>query len=283
MSGPADAPVTVVYLHGGGYALGSAGVAAPITARLARSLRVVSVDYRLAPEHPYPAALDDAEDVFRAVRATSAGAADAGRNPTGVSPRPVPPGEAQDASRSPRASADGGPRASAGDVGMPARPTSLAHPTRVAIAGDSAGGALALGVAFRLALAGDARPDAIVVLCPHLDHQRSADIARPAAAIASAYLGATPPNAPMASPGLAPRRLARHPAPDPGANRHPRPPVAQRGPFREAGPGRGGTGDTRSLGRAVAYLAVSSAPARSGPGPRRGRGLHRSVPWKPPR
>ena len=50
---------TVVYVHGGGYVLGSAAVAIPITARLARTLRVVSVDYRRPPEHPFPAALDD--------------------------------------------------------------------------------------------------------------------------------------------------------------------------------------------------------------------------------
>ena len=64
----------VVYLHGGGFCLGSPGTAAPITARLARSdggprLTVVSVDYRLAPEHPFPAALDDAERVIAALLA----------------------------------------------------------------------------------------------------------------------------------------------------------------------------------------------------------------------
>lgn len=59
----------VVYLHGGGFCLGSPGTAVPITARFARpndvgqGLAVVSVDYRLAPEHPFPAALDDAERV----------------------------------------------------------------------------------------------------------------------------------------------------------------------------------------------------------------------------
>ncbi len=66
-TGPA--PTAVVYLHGGGFCLGSPGTAAPITARLARpngadqGLTIVSVDYRLAPEHPFPAALDDAERV----------------------------------------------------------------------------------------------------------------------------------------------------------------------------------------------------------------------------
>ncbi len=57
----------VVYLHGGGYALGSPEVALPITERLARSVTVVSVDYRLAPEHPYPAGVDDAIAVHRAL------------------------------------------------------------------------------------------------------------------------------------------------------------------------------------------------------------------------
>jgi acetyl esterase/lipase len=57
-AGPATGPL-VVYLHGGGYALGSPEVAVSITRRLAVDAEVVSVDYRLAPEHPYPAALDD--------------------------------------------------------------------------------------------------------------------------------------------------------------------------------------------------------------------------------
>jgi epsilon-lactone hydrolase len=63
------APAALLYFHGGGFCLGSPGTAAPITARLARpdrhgrALTVVSVGYRLAPEYPYPAALDDAERV----------------------------------------------------------------------------------------------------------------------------------------------------------------------------------------------------------------------------
>lgn len=51
--------VVMVYCHGGGYALGSPEVALPITERLAPWVEVVSVDYRLAPEHPYPAGRDD--------------------------------------------------------------------------------------------------------------------------------------------------------------------------------------------------------------------------------
>ncbi len=58
VAGPGDAPV-LVHVHGGGHVLGSPATAIPITARLAAALRVVSVGYRLAPEHPFPAALDD--------------------------------------------------------------------------------------------------------------------------------------------------------------------------------------------------------------------------------
>ncbi|MGI9597934.1 MAG: alpha/beta hydrolase fold domain-containing protein [Acidimicrobiales bacterium] len=53
----------VVYFHGGGYALGSPEVALPITEGLAKSCEVVSVGYRLAPEHPYPAPIDDGSSV----------------------------------------------------------------------------------------------------------------------------------------------------------------------------------------------------------------------------
>jgi monoterpene epsilon-lactone hydrolase len=53
---------TILFLHGGGYYFGSAQSHRAITFALAQSLqaRVVAVNYRLAPEHPYPAALDDA-------------------------------------------------------------------------------------------------------------------------------------------------------------------------------------------------------------------------------
>ncbi len=57
----------VVHLHGGAYVLGSPATHRAIGAALARSTRaaVVLPDYRLAPEHPFPAALDDAEAVWR--------------------------------------------------------------------------------------------------------------------------------------------------------------------------------------------------------------------------
>jgi epsilon-lactone hydrolase len=60
------APV-VYYLHGGGYISGSAKSCRPITATLARQLgtRVFGLDYRLAPEHRFPAGLDDAVAGYR--------------------------------------------------------------------------------------------------------------------------------------------------------------------------------------------------------------------------
>jgi len=48
----------IVYFHGGFFAIGSAAASVGLAADLARQARmpVVTVDYRLAPEHPYPAA-----------------------------------------------------------------------------------------------------------------------------------------------------------------------------------------------------------------------------------
>jgi acetyl esterase/lipase len=64
--GGADDPV-VLYFHGGGYRLGSAASYRAYGSHLARaaSARVVLVDYRLAPEHPFPAAVDDAMVAYR--------------------------------------------------------------------------------------------------------------------------------------------------------------------------------------------------------------------------
>lgn len=108
VAGPPEAPV-VLYLHAGGFCLGSPGTDAPITARLARVLRVVSLDYRLAPEHPFPAAIDDAEAAFRQL---------------------------------------------------------MSDHGRVGLAGTSAGGNLAVGVARRCR---ELEPAALALFCPHLD------------------------------------------------------------------------------------------------------------------
>jgi acetyl esterase len=67
---PADATgATVVYLHGGGWVMGDIETHDPVCRRVANATgaTVVSVDYRLAPEHPHPAALDDATAVLRSV------------------------------------------------------------------------------------------------------------------------------------------------------------------------------------------------------------------------
>jgi monoterpene epsilon-lactone hydrolase len=54
------------YLHGGAFALGSIDISREWVARLARAThtRALSIGYRLAPEHPYPAALDDATAAY---------------------------------------------------------------------------------------------------------------------------------------------------------------------------------------------------------------------------
>ncbi len=58
---------TVIYLHGGGYVAGSPDSHKAITSHLARfaNTRVVVPDYRLAPEHPCPAAIEDALSVYQ--------------------------------------------------------------------------------------------------------------------------------------------------------------------------------------------------------------------------
>jgi acetyl esterase/lipase len=60
----------IFYIHGGGYVACSAATHRPITASLARLARrrVFSLDYRLAPEHRYPAALDDAVAAYNWLR-----------------------------------------------------------------------------------------------------------------------------------------------------------------------------------------------------------------------
>jgi epsilon-lactone hydrolase len=57
----------IMYLHGGGYFMGSARAERILTSALARvsGQPVLSVNYRLAPEHPFPAALEDALTVYR--------------------------------------------------------------------------------------------------------------------------------------------------------------------------------------------------------------------------
>lgn len=71
-----DPTGVVVHLHGGGWVLGSIETADVVARRLAAGTRarVVSVDYSLAPEHPYPAAVEDCVAAVRHVAAAHPGA-----------------------------------------------------------------------------------------------------------------------------------------------------------------------------------------------------------------
>ncbi len=64
----------LVYFHGGGFVVGSLASTDPLCRLLAAQsgVRVLSVEYRLAPEHPYPAAVEDALCAFRWARAEAA-------------------------------------------------------------------------------------------------------------------------------------------------------------------------------------------------------------------
>jgi acetyl esterase/lipase len=59
----------VLYFHGGVYVMGDASLAAGLASQVGRRThaKVISVDYRLAPEHPYPAAADDALAAYEAL------------------------------------------------------------------------------------------------------------------------------------------------------------------------------------------------------------------------
>jgi epsilon-lactone hydrolase len=66
----ADAGRVLLFLHGGGYELGSLRSDGELAARLGRAsgMRVLFPEYRLAPEHPFPAAIDDILAVWRWLR-----------------------------------------------------------------------------------------------------------------------------------------------------------------------------------------------------------------------
>jgi monoterpene epsilon-lactone hydrolase len=151
----------VLYLHGGGYSIGSIPAYRDHTARLSATIgaRVLSVGYRLAPENRYPAALDDALAAYRWLVAS------------GI------------------------------------------RPERILIAGDSAGGGLALSTVVALRDAGEVLPAGIILLSPLADlahtgqsvHERAHldPIVSPEGSLAysSRYLGEDGPfDLPAASP-----------------------------------------------------------------------------------
>ncbi|MFT3927418.1 MAG: alpha/beta hydrolase [Myxococcales bacterium] len=66
-----DGP-TLLYFHGGGYIAGSPATHRDLLTRIARAsgARCISVDYRKAPEYPYPIPVDDGEEAYRALLAS---------------------------------------------------------------------------------------------------------------------------------------------------------------------------------------------------------------------
>jgi monoterpene epsilon-lactone hydrolase len=109
---------TILYFHGGGYVVGSPATHRDLVARLAvaTGARAVAVDYRKAPEHPFPAGVDDGQACYRALLAAN--------------------------------QAEGAPAGA------------------VFLAGDSAGGGLALAVALRVRDAGLPPPRALLLISP---------------------------------------------------------------------------------------------------------------------
>lgn len=159
----ADRPVRprwILYFHGGAYIAMSARNCRPITSRLATwsDARLFALDYRLAPEHPFPAALEDAVAAYRAL---------------------IGSGIAAD---------------------------------RIVVAGDSAGGGLALALLVALRDAGDVLPAAAVLFSPWTDlavtgqsviDNNDSDamfFGSWVAPVAQHYLGDTPATHPLVSP-----------------------------------------------------------------------------------
>src|SRR6266850_595409 len=61
-----DADNVILYFHGGVYVIGTAAASVPLVSELARrtGAKALTVDYRLAPEHPYPSAVEDARAAY---------------------------------------------------------------------------------------------------------------------------------------------------------------------------------------------------------------------------
>jgi monoterpene epsilon-lactone hydrolase len=151
----------LLFLHGGGFEFGSLRSDGELAARLGRAsgTRVLFPEYRLAPEHPFPAAIDDVLAAWRWLRT---------------------------------------------DQDLSAR--------SIAVAGDSAGGGLAVALLVALRDAGEALPAAAALMSPTVDLTSSgasmterADqdpISTPAMLrqFASDYLAGADPKTPLASP-----------------------------------------------------------------------------------
>jgi len=150
----------IFYLHGGGYTTMACSTYRCLTSRLAgwSDARLFALDYRLAPEHPFPAALDDALAAWRGLIAADT------------------------------------------------------PPSRIVVAGDSAGGGLALALLIALRDAGESLPAAAVLLSPWTDLAATGKSIVANDAVdpmfhgswigkqARYYLGDTPATNPLASP-----------------------------------------------------------------------------------
>ena len=150
----------VLYLHGGGYIIGSTRTHRPLMAELSRasSARVLGLDYRLAPEHPFPAPIEDAVAAYRWLL-----------------------NEGHD-------------------------------PARIAVAGDSAGGGLAVAALVQIRYVGLPMPGAAVCISPWVDMEGLGESMESRADAdpmvgkeglllsAKTYLGGSDPRAPLAAP-----------------------------------------------------------------------------------
>lgn len=139
----ASAPA-VMYLHGGGWAVGSLDSHDAPCLRLAEAagVDVISVDYRLAPEHPFPAGLDDVMAVYEELTGPRPGAA---------------------------AGAATGARAASGTDGAASRSGGGAASRRVAVIGDSAGANFAAVVCLEAKRRGLPQPALQGLLAPVTD------------------------------------------------------------------------------------------------------------------
>lgn len=150
----------ILYVHGGGYVMGSAGSHRDMTGRLSRAAgaRVLSLNYRLAPEHPFPAPVDDAVAAYGWLL----------------------------------------------DQGI--------RPANIAIAGDSAGGGLALATLLAIRDAAKPLPAAGVGISAWVDMEGTGESMTTRAAadpvvqkegllgMAKLYLGGADPKNPLAAP-----------------------------------------------------------------------------------
>ena len=127
----ADAGRAVLYLHGGGYVIGSINTHRDLASRISRAAkaRVLLIDYRLAPEHPFPAAVEDSVAAYRWMLAQGL------------------------------------------------------KPSRIAVAGDSAGGGLTVATLVAIRDAKLAVPAAGVCLSPWIDLEGVGDSMKSKAAV----------------------------------------------------------------------------------------------------